>query len=474
MPFPDASRCPGADACDTSPQAGGGLASPALRGPEEGSEAPDNVRGEVVFEWDWPNAQGGTQGGSEEGGRVGPQHSWTPYLGGIWRCCREWFEVFSSASGNAFKGFWSAGVDCWNAFTWFLSEGFTWFLSEGFCVVGCAVLWAVWMDSFGCLWLAQLVVTVLFYPVWVCLCLVGRLVSHAVGHAVDSGDWLLWSLWDGLLRACGCQRSFFFEAPSASDIKVQWEGRTESWKGAVRYQRAARAAAEHVAGVLSCKWRARRVILSVLREAGLGRGRLGGGAMCSVQVKGIILRPGGAVQVQWVVGGRAVTREEAVAHRAKGRTALSAPELRGGGGGVGDEPGAYAGVGGHATPGGGAGAAVERTPEQRKEHEAGLCRLGINTVEVSRFCGLVKLPCCAVYEGEGTDSCLLASAGHVRAQGHHVGLRAPRLADACGALPDLEIVWETSAVERQADRAALRGARQEGGLHLAPLAAALA
>ena len=120
--------------------------------------------------------------------------------------------------------------------------------------------------------------------------------------------------------------------------------------------------------------------------------------MRSAQVKGIVLRPGGAVQV----GGQVVMMEEAAAHRANGGAAHSAPELRGVWGGPGDEPaakvpGAYAGVGGHATPGGdAAGAAFERTPEHDREHKAGLRRLGINSFEVSldfcvAFCGVATL-----------------------------------------------------------------------------------
>ena len=58
----------------------------------------------------------------------------------------------------------------------------------------------------------------------------------------------------------------------------------------------------------------------------------------------------------------------------------------GGGDAAAEGPGVYSGVGGHATPSKDD-AALPRTPEQDKEHEAGLMRLGMNNREVGQHLG---------------------------------------------------------------------------------------
>lgn len=151
--------------------------------------------------------------------------------------------------------------------------------------------------------------------------------------------------------------AFFFEPPAdASDLEVQWEGRREGWKGPIKYQREARAAAQAVMSGLSSQQAVRREIQSVLTKAQIARAE--DGTMHRVTIKGIVMRSGGAPLVRWVVNGKAVTIEEAIAHKAKGGAAFCVPELFGGAGGGGDVPaaegpGVYFGVGGHATPSGG-------------------------------------------------------------------------------------------------------------------------
>lgn len=439
-------------------QAAKGLASLSLSRCEqkECSDALHSVLGEVaggdLAECIYP----GGMGDCIQNDKDGAQHSWAPYSWAIWSYFKDCFEDRWSACEDVLQDFscMSKEQACWywamlclviNAYKetaeGMLDPRIAKLLSV---VTGAAIvlLRAAGLALFGCLCLAGLVVTQagVIDLVYVLLCLDSVAVctrsgvSHAVGYALGAGDWVLWTVWDWLMSACGWQRALPFKHPRAPEAKVQWGGRREGWKWAVKYQRAARASAAAEERALSSKWAARRITQTVVRQARLGMGIFGDGAVGTENVRGIVVQPGRPARVRWVVGGKLVTRAEAMQHKGKGGAVMCVPELHGGGshifserprssnvrvhaappeagaageilaeerraesgavisaselpGGVRDtaDEGAvvYCGVGGHATPSQDD-AVFTRTPEQAKEHQAGVARLGMNLREVSQ------------------------------------------------------------------------------------------